>query len=157
MVKIAFVCHGNICRSPMAEFVFKNMIVSRGQDRGFLVVSRATSDEEIYMGKGNPIHHGTLGIFKKYNIPFDKTKEATQLTEDDYQKYDLFVGMDHANIRNMRRLFGGDPECKVKLLLEYTGEEKEVADPWYTGDFEQTYQDVTKGCLALLATLGEEK
>ena len=157
MVKIAFVCHGNICRSPMAEFVFKNMIDSRGQNSHYLVVSRATSDEEIYMGKGNPIHHGTLGIFAKYSIPFDKSKAAVQLRADDYGKYDLFVGMDHANIRNMRRLFGGDPECKVKLLLEYADDAREVADPWYTGDFEKTYEDVVKGCKALLSTLGGEK
>ena len=109
------------------------------------------------MGRGNPIHHGTLGIFAKYNIPFDKTKEAVQLRADDYEKYDLFVGMDHANIRNMRRLFGGDSKGKVKLLLEYADDAREVADPWYTGDFEKTYEDVVKGCNALLSTLGGEK
>lgn len=155
MVKIAFVCHGNICRSPMAEFVFKNMIAIRGVGDKFCAVSRATSDEEIYMGVGNPIHRGTLGIFKKYNIPYDSKKQAVQLTKGDYEKYDLFVGMDFANIRNMFRLFDGDPQGKVKLLLEYTEQRREVADPWYTGDFEATYRDVVSGCEDLLSALGE--
>ena len=157
MIKIAFVCHGNICRSPMAEFVFKNMINNRGKAQDFLVVSRATSDEEIYSGIGNPIHQGTLDIFKKYSIPFDKSKRAIQLEKGDYDKFDLFIGMDYANIRNMNRIFGKDTKSKIKLLLDYVGLDKEVADPWYTGNFEATYQDILAGCQGILSTLGGEK
>ena len=157
MTRIAFVCHGNICRSPMAEFVFKNMIVNGGRSEEYFVVSRATSDEEIWGGVGNPIHSGTLGIFKKYNIPYDREKRAVQLRANDYQKYDLFIGMDFANVRNMHRIFGSDPDGKIKLLLDYAGEHREVADPWYTGDFETTYGDIIKGCECFLSTQGKEK
>ena len=160
MVKIAFVCHGNICRSPMAEFVFKNIIASGGVEKEFSVSSLATSDEEIWQGVGNPIHHGTLGIFKKYKIPYDTNKRAVQLCKTDYDKYDLFIGMDFANIRNMNRIFTSDPENKIKLLLDYVGEHREVADPWYTGNFEKTYSDIVLGCcgvLSYLSTQGEEK
>lgn len=149
-MKIAFVCHGNICRSPMAEFIFKHIVTKIGRWDDFTVVSRATSDEEIWGGVGNPIHGGTVAIFKKYNIPYDVSKRAIQLKRDDYDKYDLFIGMDRANIRNMHRIFGSDPKNKIKLLLEYAGEEKEVADPWYTGDFEATYSDILKGCQGIL-------
>jgi len=157
MVKIAFVCHGNICRSPMAEFVFKNMINNGGVGNNFSVASFATSDEEIWQGVGNPIHRGTLEIFQKYSIPYDKNKRAAQLTRDDYRKYDLFIGMDFANIRSMHRIFTSDPEEKIKLLLDYAQEHREVADPWYTGNFERTYQDILAGCRCLLSTLGKEK
>lgn len=164
MIKIAFVCHGNICRSPMAEFVFKNMVEKLGVEKDYLVVSRATSDEEIWGGIGNPIHSGTIDIFKKYKIPYDKEKRAVQLRHRDYEKYDLFIGMDLANIRNMRRIFGADPQNKIKLLMDYsvgdgatTSHSQEVADPWYTGDFETTYKDVVNGCRGILSTRGEEK
>ena len=157
MIKVAFVCHGNICRSPMAEFVFKNMINNGGMGKEYSVCSLATSDEEIWQGVGNPIHDGTLGIFKKYNIPYDKSKRATQLTKDDYAKYDLFIGMDFANVRNMHRILCGDPESKIKLLLDYAGTHREVADPWYTGDFEKTYRDIITGCEAFLAQQEAEK
>ena len=157
MIKIAFVCHGNICRSPMAEFIFKNMIDIRGLTSDYHVVSRATSDEEIWHGVGNPIHEGTLEIFNKYNIPYDKSKRATQLTCDDYDKYDLFIGMDFANVRNMNRIFGTDPQNKVKLLLDYANNHREVADPWYTGNFEKTYRDILMGCSCILSTQGGTK
>ena len=150
-MRIAFVCHGNICRSPMAEFVFKNMIKDKVTD--VFVLSRATSDEEIWAGVGNPIHRGTLEIFKKYNIPFDREKRAVQLKKSDYADFDLFIGMDNANITIMRRLFDGDPQNKVKRLLDYTPKGGEVADPWYTGDFEATYEDVCLGCTYLLAEI----
>ena len=156
-MRIAFVCHGNICRSPMAEFVFKNMIDIKGVSHLYSVVSRATSDEEIWRGVGNTIHTGTLGIFKKYNIPYDRNKRAVQLTPEDYDEYDLFIGMDFANLRNMLRIFGSDPQSKIKLLLDYAAEHKEVADPWYTGDFEATYRDIIRGCNAFLSTQGEKK
>lgn len=154
MIKIAFVCHGNICRSPMAEFVFKKMISERGIAHNFHVESLATSDEEIWQGVGNPIHQGTLGIFKKYNIPYDTNKRAVQLTSGDYDRYDLFIGMDRANVRNMNYILGTDAEKKIKLLLDYTGKCQEVADPWYTGNFEVTYTDIERGCEALLESLG---
>ncbi len=157
MIKIAFVCHGNICRSPMAEFVFKNIITIQGLQDKFHVASLATSDEEIWGGVGNPMHRGTIDILRKYNIPYDKSKRAVQLTKADYEKYDLFVGMDNANVRNMYKIFDSDPQNKVKLLLNYANNEKEVADPWYTGDFEKTYQDILKGCHGILSTLGGEK
>ena len=152
-MNILFVCTGNTCRSPMAEFVFKKMTNERGLGDKFFVVSRATSDEEIWAGVGNPIHRGTLEIFKKYNIPFDREKRAVQLKKSDYADFDLCIGMDNANITNMRRLFDGDPQNKVKRLLDYTPKGGEVADPWYTGDFEATYEDVCLGCTYLLAEI----
>lgn len=145
MKKIMFVCHGNICRSPMAEFVFLDMAKKRGLDAVLSAKSSATSTEEI----GNDVHRGTKAILTKYNIPFNR-REATQLTRSDYGKYDLFVGMDSANIRNMHRIFGSDPDGKILKLLDLTDRGGDVADPWYTGNFEATYRDVTEGCEALI-------
>ena len=145
MKKIMFVCHGNICRSPMAEFVFVDMLKRRGLSDKITATSSATSTEEI----GNDVHRGTKAILTKYSIPF-KHREAVQLTRSDYDKYDIFVGMDSANIRNMHRIFGADPDGKVVRLLDLTDEPRDVADPWYTGNFEVTYHDVVKGCEALL-------
>ena len=146
MKKIMFVCHGNICRSPMAEFVFNHMVKNRGLSGKMTAVSSATSTEEI----GNDIHRGTRAILTKYGIPYAR-REARQLTRADYSKYDLFIGMDTANIRNMHRIFGSDPEGKVIKLLDLTSRPGDVADPWYTGNFEATYRDVTEGCEALLS------
>lgn len=140
-----FVCHGNICRSPMAEFVFLDMLEKRGLSDKITATSSATSTEEI----GNDVHRGTKAILTKYNIPF-KHREAVQLTRSDYDKYDLFVGMDSANIRNMHRIFGADPNGKIVRLLDLADEPRDVADPWYTGNFEVTYRDVVKGCEALI-------
>lgn len=145
MKRIMFVCHGNICRSPMAEFVFLDMVRSRGLSDILTAQSAATSTEEI----GNDVHRGTKAILTKYNIPFNR-REATQLTRADYDKYDLFVGMDSANIRNMHRIFGSDPDGKILKLLDLTDRGADVADPWYTGNFEATYRDVTEGCEALI-------
>lgn len=145
MKRIMFVCHGNICRSPMAEFVFLDMVRSRGLSDVLTAQSAATSTEEI----GNDVHRGTKAILTKYNIPFNR-REATQLTRVDYDKYDLFVGMDSANIRNMHRIFGSDPDGKILKLLDLTDRGGDVADPWYTGNFEATYRDVTEGCEALI-------
>ena len=145
MKKIMFVCHGNICRSPMAEFVFLDMLKKRGLSDKITALSSATSTEEI----GNDVHRGTKVILTKYNIPF-KRREAVQLTRSDYDKYDLFVGMDSANIRNMHRIFGTDPNGKIVRLLDLTDEPRDVADPWYTGNFEVTYRDVVKGSEALI-------
>ena len=146
MIKIMFVCHGNICRSPMAEFVFLDMIKKRGLSDKLTVMSSATSTEEI----GNDIHRGTKRILDKYGIPY-RRREAVQLTRSDYEKYDLFVGMDSYNIRNMLRIFGSDPDNKVIKLLDLTDRGGDVADPWYTGNFEATYRDVCEGCEMLIA------
>ena len=147
-----FVCHGNICRSPMAEFVFRDMIKKRGLSDKITVASSATSTEEI----GNDTHRGTKAILTKYGIPFAR-REAVQLTRLDYAKYDFFIGMDSYNIRNMHRIFGADPDCKIVKLLDLTDRGGDVADPWYTGNFEETYRDITDGCEALIDKLTNPK
>ena len=148
MKKIMFVCHGNICRSPMAEFVLSDMVKKRGLESEFQIASSATSTEEI----GNDIHYGTRKILDKYSIPY-RRRASVQITRADYAKYDLFVGMDTANVRNMHRIFGADPDGKITKLLDFTARGGDVADPWYTGNFEETYRDVTDGCRALLDEL----
>ena len=147
MKRIMFVCHGNICRSPMAEFVFRKMVRDGGLSEKYEVASSATSTEEI----GNPVYPPARALLKAHGID-PLGKRAVQLTRADYEKYDLFVGMDSANVRNMHRTFGSDPEGKVTKLLDFAlgGD---VADPWYTGDFETTYKDVLRGCKALLEKL----
>jgi protein-tyrosine phosphatase len=129
----------------MAEFVLKHMVSELGYSESFLINSAATSTEEI----GSPIHYGTKEILKKYKIPFD-THYATQMTKMDYEAYDYLIGMDSANIRNMLRISNGDPKQKIHKLLSYTGSDADVADPWYTHDFEKTYRDISIGCKALL-------
>ncbi len=151
MKKIMFVCHGNICRSPMAEFVLKKMVLEAGLSGKISVASSATSTEEI----GNDIHYGTRRILDKYSVPYSH-REAAELLRSDYDRYDIFVGMDSANIRNMKRIFAGDAEGKVVRLLDLAGEPRDVADPWYTQDFEATYRDVVVGCSALLAKIRTE-
>lgn len=150
MHKVMFVCHGNICRSPMAEFVLKDMVRKRGIADGFRIESAATSTEEI----GNGPHRGTVDKLASVGIAVDGHKVARQLTAADYDAFDVFVGMDSANIKNMRRILGGDPAGKVHKMLEFAGVDRDVADPWYTGDFDATYEDVTDGCVGLLAWLG---
>ena len=144
MTRILFVCHGNICRSPMAEFIMKKIVSDAGESANFYIESAATSTEEI----GNPVHYGTRQVLRKYNVDFSK-KRAVQITPADYKKYDLIIGMDSYNLRNMKRIFGEDTENKISLLLDYTGESRDVADPWYTGNFDATESDVLKGCYAL--------
>jgi Protein-tyrosine-phosphatase len=151
MIKILMVCHGNICRSTMAEFVFKDMIQKQNLDQQFHIASAGTSNEEI----GNPVYPGTRNKLAEHGISTEG-KYAVQLTEADYQKYDYILGMDKQNMRNMARIFKGDPEQKVKLLLEYVGEEADIADPWYTRNFDITYDDVYRGCTALLAHIMKE-
>ena len=151
--RIMFVCHGNICRSTMAEFVMKDLVGQRGLADRFVIASSATSTEEI----GNPVHYGTRDILAEKGISCEG-KRAVQLRAADYADYDLFIGMDSANIRNMRRMLKGDPQGKVHKLLEFpegvsADQASDVADPWYTGDFETTYHDVLRGCQALLAFL----
>lgn len=148
MVKILFVCHGNICRSPMAEFVMKDLVQKAGLDGQLAIASAATSTEEI----GNPVYPPARRKLAEHGIRCDG-KRARQLRRDDYTRYDLLIGMDRANVRNMERICGGDPEGKLHLLLEYTARPGEVADPWYTGDFQATWEDVEAGCTGLLQSL----
>ena len=145
MVKILFVCHGNICRSPMAEFIMKDMVQKSGLSEKFHIESAATSSEEI----GNPVYPPARRKLAEHGIGC-AGKTARQLRKDDYNKFDLLIGMDQANLRNMRRICGGDSEGKIHLLMEYTGRSGEVADPWYTGDFNATWRDVEEGCRGLL-------
>lgn len=148
MTKILFVCHGNICRSPMAEFVMKDLVEKAGLADEFTIASSATSTEEI----GNPVYPPVRQLLARHGISC-AGKTARQLQRGDYVAWDLFVGMDTANLRNMTRLFGGDPEGKVHALLDYTHRPGEVADPWYTGDFESTWRDVVEGCTGLLQSM----
>ena len=154
MKRILFVCHGNICRSPMAEFVMKDLVKKAGLEKKFLIESAATSREEI----GNPVYPPTRRKLVEHGIDCSG-KTARQLQNDDYEEYDLLIGMDRANLRNMYRICGGDFDEKMRLLMEYAGHpDREVADPWYTGDFETTWQDVLAGCRGLLRCLkGEEE
>jgi protein-tyrosine phosphatase len=148
MKKILFVCHGNICRSPMAEFVFKNMLEKEGRKGEFYVASAATSSEEIWNGRGNPAYPTAKEELRKHGISCEG-KRAVQIIPADYDEYDLIIGMDGANIRNMHRIFGGDPKGKIRKLLDYA-QGGDISDPWYSGDFEATYRDVCKGCQGLL-------
>ena len=148
-MKIMFVCHGNICRSPMAEFIMKELARREGLSDKLAVASSATSTEEIYMGVGNPIYPGAKEELLRRGIPFDE-RCATRLFFSDYEKYDLFVGMDHANVRTMYRIFGTDPERKIKKLLDYTGSGADVADPWYSDRFDVAFDDIMEGCEALM-------
>ena len=148
MIKILFVCHGNICRSPMAEFVMKDLVRKAGLESQFQIASAATSTEEI----GSPVYPPARRKLAEHGINCSG-KTARQLTRADYDRYDLLIGMDNANLRNMRRICGGDSDGKIRLLLEFTGRSGEVADPWYTGDFEATWRDVLEGCSGLLSHL----
>ncbi len=148
MIKVLFVCHGNICRSPMAEFVLKDMAAKKGMENNFEIASAATSREEI----GNGVHRGTKEKLKEQGIS-TKGKYAVQLKKEDYQKYDYIIAMDQNNIRNIKRIIGEDKEKKVHLLLSFAKENRDIADPWYTGDFDKTYEDVVKGCKGFLETI----
>ena len=148
MIKILFVCHGNICRSPMAEFVFNRMAGEKHLSSRFFAESAATSSEEL----GNPVYPPARRKLAEHGISC-QGKTARRMTRKDYDAFDLLVGMDHANLRNMERIAGGDPEDKIRLLLRFSGRDDDVADPWYTGDFEATWQDVNEGCAALLGKL----
>lgn len=148
MIRVLFVCHGNICRSPMAEFVMKELVEQAGIKQRFIIASAATSAEEI----GNDIHWGTRKKLLAENIPFSP-RSARRLTPVDYEQYDYLIGMDDANLRNMKRIFGDDPNHKIFTLLDFTDHPKAIADPWYTGDFDETFSDITKGCKAFLSYL----
>ena len=155
MIKIMFVCHGNICRSPMAEFIFKNLIVQNDTKNQYVISSSATSTEEIWNGIGNPVYPPAREELAKHGIGCNG-KRAVQLQKSDYDKYDLFIGMDSNNIRNMHRIFGSDPENKIHKLMEYAGSGNDVADPWYSDRFDITYNDVYMGCVSLLDKLENE-
>lgn len=148
MIKILFICLGNICRSPMAEFLLKDMVKKRGIAGDFYIASAATSTYEI----DNPVHRGTRAKLAQYGISV-AGKTAVQLTKEDYAKYDYLIGMDTANIREIMRIIGSDPQHKVYKLLRFTGNERNIADPWYTGNFDVTYDDIYEGCTALLEYL----
>ena len=148
MTRILFICHGNICRSPMAEFVMKDLVKKAGLEGLFHIESAATSTEEI----GNPVYPPAKRKLAEHGI--DCTgKTARQLKNSDYDQYDLLIGMDRANLRNMHRICGGDFAGKLRLLMDYTDHPGDVADPWYTGDFETTWRDVLAGCQRLLELL----
>ncbi|MEG2075500.1 MAG: low molecular weight protein-tyrosine-phosphatase [Victivallaceae bacterium] len=145
MIKIIFVCHGNICRSPMAEFVMKKMVCEANLSENFCISSAATSREEL----GNGVYPPVKRLLAEHNISCSG-KRARQLTTADYENYDFIIGMDNANIRNIRRICNGDPSGKIRMLLDFTETPSEVADPWYSGDFSATWKDVNNGCIGLL-------
>ena len=151
MIKILFVCHGNICRSPMAEFVMRDLVKAAGLEEQISVASAATSAEEI----GNPVYPPVRRLLETHEIEC-AGKTARQLTAGDYLRYDRIIGMDRANLRNIHRICGGDPAGKISLLLDDTDRPGEVADPWYTRDFEATWRDVQAGCRGLMAALAEQ-
>ena len=152
MIRVLFVCHGNICRSPMAEFIFKDLVRKCGRAEEFEVASCATSREEIWNGVGNPVYPPAREELAKHGIGC-AGKRAVQLTKADYNHYDLLIGMDENNIRNMMRILGADPEGKVRKLMDYTGRGGDVADPWYSDRFDIAYRDIEEGCKALLEHL----
>ncbi|MBR6513415.1 MAG: low molecular weight phosphotyrosine protein phosphatase [Clostridia bacterium] len=149
MYRIMFVCHGNICRSPMAEFILKDMIKDRADADCFTIQSSATSTEEIWGGRGNPVYPPAKRELAAHGISCEG-KRAVQLRADDYDKYDLFAVMDSANYRNAKRILNGDPKDKVKKLMSFTNRGGDVSDPWYTGDFAGVYRDIVEGCKAVL-------
>ena len=148
MIKILFVCHGNICRSPMAEFVMKDLVNKKGMADQFEIASAATSTEEI----GNPVYPPTKRKLKEHGISCEG-KTARQMTKADYTYYDYIIAMDRFNLRNMTKFVGNDPDNKVSLLMDFTSHPGDVADPWYTGDFDTTWSDVYEGCVGILKKL----
>jgi len=147
--RILFICHGNICRSPMAEFIFKELIRSQGIEERFYVESAAVSTEEI----GNSIYPPAKRCLNAHGIPFDKNKTARQITRADYDRFDLIIYMDRMNLRWLKYIIPDDPQGKVRLMMSFTGRDRDVADPWYTGDFETTYKDITDASEMLLKEL----
>lgn len=152
MIKVLFVCHGNICRSTMSESVFTHMINQQNLSDQFIIDSAATSTEEI----GNPPHRGTVKKLREVGIPLVPHR-ARQITWKDYEKFDYIIGMDQWNIRNLNRMLKGDPDGKVYKLLSFAGTDRDIADPWYTGNFDVTYTDIVEGCEGFLAYLKRQR
>ena len=148
MTRILFVCHGNICRSPMAEFILKDMVRKEGEEDRFQIASMAATREEI----GNDMYPPAKRKLREKGIPFSP-RGARLMTRSDYDRFDYLIGMDEENLDDMHRICGGDPDKKISLLLDWAGISRDVADPWYTGNFEATYQDLIMGCTALLEKL----
>ena len=151
-IKILFVCHGNICRSPMAEYIFRKLVSDACVSDKFEIASAATSSEEIWNGRGNPVYPAAKQKLCEHGIYCDD-KRARQITTSDYVYYNLIVGMDEMNIRNMQRVYHNDQEGKIHLLLEYTGNRRSISDPWYSGDFDTAYREIEEGCIALFKYL----
>ena len=141
MIRVLFVCLGNICRSPMAEFIFKNIVAKKGLSHSFIINSAATSYEEI----GNDIYYGAKDKLIQKHIPFTKRK-ATRIKKEDYIYYDFIIGMEEANIKNIKKIVGEDLDNKIVRLLDYSDNPRDITDPWYTGNFEITYNDIVEGC-----------
>lgn len=153
MIKVLFICHGNICRSPMAEFVLKDMVSKKHMEDKFIIASASTSTEEIINGVGNPVYPPAKAELSKHGISCEG-KRAVQVTKQDYRNYDYLIVMDTNNLRNLKRIVGEDTENKVSMLLDYAGRKGEsIADPWYTGNFTITYEEIEEGCAGLLKFL----
>lgn len=156
MIKVLFICHGNICRSPMAEFIFKEKVKEAGLADQFYIASAATSSEEVWNGIGNPVYPPARKELAKHGIACDG-KRAVQITKADYSKYDYLIAMEQQNITNMMRILGNDPEGKVARLLDYGSRPRDIADPWFNGHFDRTYEDIDEGCDAFLAHILENQ
>ncbi len=152
MIRVMFVCHGNICRSPMAEMILKEAVRQRGIAKEFLIASAATSAEEIIGGFGNSVYPPAREVLKRHGIPCEE-HHAVQLKKSDYTDYDYIIAMERFNLQNMKKIIGIDPEHKVHLLLDYTDAPRDVADPWFTGKFDRTYDDIVRGCEGFLEYL----
>lgn len=152
MIKVLFICHGNICRSTMSQFIFQHMVNNLGIAERFYIDSMATSAEEI----GNPPHPGTVRKLREVGIPV-LSHQARQISRSDYDKFDYIIGMDEWNLKNLNRIFNGDPDGKIYKLLCFAGSNRDIADPWYTGDFEATYNDVLEGCQGLISYINKHE
>ena len=163
MIKILFICHGNICRSPMAEAILKDMARREHLDNRLVIASAATSTEEIWHGEGNPIYLPARSMLAEHGIGTPENdlgceeKRARQMTREDYRQFDFLIGMDRENLREMRRIAGGDPDGKICLLTDFTARGGEIADPWYTRDFEAAWRDIRDGCAGLMQVLKTRK
>ena len=146
MTRILFVCHGNICRSPMAEFIMKALVKARGLEAEYHIESAAVSDEEY----GNPIYPPAKRCLSQHGVAWDASKTARTVRAEDYARFDRIICMDSSNLRLIRRYIPEDPQGKIHLMMSYTGRSRDVADPWYTGDFEKTFQDILSACEAML-------